>query len=179
MIPRDNLEVLITKLAKVQTQWITKPRLDLGRLPGGPYARIILSMTAYRSYGSDEYRQKVDAQGHPTASQISGQRAVTLSMRCESIDPTAESFDILEKVRAKMMSFTTQAFRAANNMSFIRVLSMSVLPSTTFDNRAVSTAVMDMLMGIASNVPVDDDDGATIDTVNEGSPGQIIGNLLP
>lgn len=177
MIPKKALCSLVTSLTGLQAVWITDPWPNLGAQPGGIQAYVVLSATALAKLGIDQYRQQVDAQGHPTASAIVGNRNVTISMRCTSIDPQNEAFDLLDILRSKLWSFTTLKWKAANNVAIVRCPSLTPLPKSTLDNRAASVAVLDVVFALAANVVVTDDDGATIDTVNEGGP--IAGTIEP
>lgn len=169
MIPIEPLKCLVQALTCLDVVWETEPRPLLGAGSDGKRAYIMLSLMAYGSIGVDDYRQTFDEANDKIVSTISGNRLFTISMRCNSLSPELQPFDVLERVRVQLRGVTAAATYAAQNMAFVRTESIVPLRSQKVNNQALLCAVLDVTFSRAANSSATDDPGDYIAKVNGGS----------
>jgi hypothetical protein len=143
-VPKAALLLLIQTLSGVQTMWRTDAAPAIpGMGPGLERARIWLRLTSYGSVGVDEQREEYD----PVADQNDivniGQRQLTLSIRAESLDANLEAFDLCERIRFRLRTWTARTLFAPAGLSLRDVQPIAVLEQKV-DTRIMKVAVMDV-----------------------------------
>jgi hypothetical protein len=142
--------------------------------PGIERARVWLRVNSYVTNGIDEERAIFNASTQAQDRIVVGQRQFTLSVRAESLDGNIEAFDLCERIRFRLRTFTaTQIFGPAN-LSIRDVQPMAVLEQRV-DSRIMRVATMDIRWNYVVFFDPLDGGGGIIQTVNGG--GWIPGTL--
>lgn len=110
-------------------------------------AKVTLDLRSIKSLGIDDQIQTFNNTGNPLTSTISvgnqGMRDVVLSVKCEMYDLSAEAMEVLDTLRTRFMAPDASASLNAINIAWQGCEDAHDLP-TTYDNRVVSVAQMDV-----------------------------------
>ena len=113
------------------------------------------------------------------ATNLCGQRIITVTCRAESLDPSLQPFEILERVRWGKLSVLAQQIKQSAGLAYNGAGDIRYLGKQVRDEREVYVAVMDLEMNFATNnYPIGQQApgrnvGTTIGTVNQGT--QVLG----
>jgi hypothetical protein len=182
-LPKDTLLALFKSLSGVQCYWRSAKRpamTGLGPQPG-ERAWIDLQVSAFGAIGVDELRSVFNPARNSNDMIIAGQRAFTVTLKCRSLDPRLEAFDLAERVRFRMRSQHARGF-------MIPTIALRDMPPTIVLNetvvkiggvaRALMAANLDVrMLCVVSADPGDPTEGGWIEMVDAG--GLIPGTLIP
>jgi hypothetical protein len=181
-LPKDKLELLIRTISGVQCVWSTSRRPHLGQRPGTEQAWIFLSAQSLIGVGVDELRQVFNPVTGQNDSITVGQRQCTLVLRAESLDPSLQAFDLLERVRFRLRGATARALMVPT-ISLRDIQATRVLPDAKVDmggtERALLCATMDVRLNfVVAADQLDPGEGDYIAAAPLPAP-VVGGNLLP
>jgi hypothetical protein len=149
-IPTDEIADLIATLsgvARSRVYWDgEKEHAAIGPV-SGKAGKIVLNVTARAINGREEVRQSYEV---ANATQPAGlveswgaHRTLTISMRADNFLGHGEAFDLLEKVRVRLVRYSSREALRDVGLAFVEASSVQTI-SYNVDNRAVSSARMDM-----------------------------------
>lgn len=166
--PKQDIRKMISQLSNVEVAWTHGKQRMMGM--SGKKAWIYLTIQNIKALGYDEERTMPDP-NDPTALlfNLCGQRVITVTCRCESIDESVEPYDILERVRWSQRSDLGRTLRDQAQLAVCSYGDIIHLGSQELDNASVKVAVMDLILARALNAPEPGTSPTTINTVDGGT----------
>ncbi len=175
MIPRAEVLNLVEGLMRRPARWVGEPEEQWGLWHAKPGAYAELTISAYRTYGQDEYRQTYDEVKDQLSSTMTGLRGFTVSVKVRSFELGQAPFDLLERLRLGLRTKSARYALETAGIALVDIQPIIPLPNETVDNREAFVAVMDVRLAFAVNQDTSDDEGGTIKKVDNGGviPGTV------
>ena len=118
------------------------PLLPTGTVGGKLYGRIIVTLTTSVPEGTDDERLELGT--YPNAATVAvGNRLRLLTIRCESVDPTVEAVDVLERLRTKLQKRSVRAALRTDGALAIVYLGTVRQLSYQINNRDIACAILE------------------------------------
>lgn len=142
-------------------------------------ARVRMRVRGYAPVGSDEHVYTYTPGGAPPGTATfttteAGNRNIQISIIAEAYSKGIEATEILEKIRIRLNADVTASALNALGLAFQHARVTADLP-TTYDNRVVSVASMDLFLGGVASYSATQTGQGWIDTVNttDSVPGTL------
>jgi hypothetical protein len=152
IVDKVSLLALILKISGLAggVVWIDDP---LPTASGALQAQIKLKLSSFAGNGVDETRFTYTAGSPGTldTTQV-GNRNIVLSVRAECYRRSAEAGELLDRIRTRLKRNSSLQTLLGLNLAIQTMAPTAYLP-TTYDNRVLSVASMDVMLG---GVQIDD-----------------------
>jgi hypothetical protein len=166
--PKATIRAMISQLSNVEVAFTHGKQRMMGM--SGKKAWIYLTIQNIKALGYDEERTQANALD-PTQLDynLCGQRVITVTCRCESVDESIEPYDILERVRWSQRSDLGRTLRDQAGLAIASYGDIIHLGHQELDNASVRVATMDLIFNRALNATEPGTTPQTIDTVDGGT----------
>lgn len=121
----------------------------------GKIRKLILNVVSRQALGNDETRRTYNEDTEMLDEETGGQRMATVSIRCESHSQNDLAHDILEDLRIRLAMPATQERLNAADVAFSDMSDITTIPNYSIDNREISVASMDLMLGYVASVEAD------------------------
>lgn len=126
--------------------------------------QLFIEIKAGAELGVDDFELSYDGNTELQVTTQKGNRLFTCSVKMISCDSTRNAYKTLELLRSKLKRKSSLDVLRAQNITIYRAEAVSTLP-TTFDNRTVSVANLDLHMSYFFSEVDNTVDGVWIETI--------------
>jgi hypothetical protein len=167
VIPLEPMREMVVSLTdRLQAVYDWEPMPEMGLSSREMMAYLILSISPGRIAGVDEIRQTFNETTQSLNSTLTGVRLLTLSLKAISYQKHIPAFIIAMQMRARMRSKTAQDALSSMNGALVALGPVTRTDSYNDNGRLITSAVTDLRLSFGVNIPLTDDDGGIIETVN-------------
>lgn len=161
-VDTDVINSLIADLTEVPD--VTMNPGPIGAVSYDTDHQITWDVKAMQSIGEDNFIRKFDQLLDKNVVTQVGHRKFVLSVKVESFDPAWDAFEALERLRTRIIRPSSRARLLEKGMTVSSAEATSPLP-TTYDQRMISAASLDIHMLLRFADVDATDDGNWIETV--------------